>query len=281
MSGFFNYFPSLLYANTATTNIIAKVKFIDSVAKNLAVYYPYVINEGERADQIAAHYYEDEQYDWVVYMSNDIVDPHHEWPKSQYDMDNMLKAKYGSLANAQLQTAYYKVNFETDDSVISPAAYEALAGNQKPYWSPIINENEVILNYERKVLNMIAETNNVIALGGTFANVIVGDVLKQSSTVRGTVSFANTSYVVIKHTSGTWATGTTVYKALDNTIANATITSVTTLHTPIDSGVLSYWTPVSLYDHEHEENEKKKHIRLLSADYLDLVERDMKELLAT
>jgi hypothetical protein len=128
---------------------------------------------------------------------------------------------------------------------------------------------------------MIAETNNVIALGGTFANVIVGDVLKQSSTVRGTVSFANTSYVVIKHTSGTWATGTTVYKALDNTIANATITSVTTLHTPIDSGVLSYWTPVSLYDHEHEENEKKKHIRLLSADYLDLVERDMKELLAT
>lgn len=280
MSGFFNYFPSMLYSNTAVTNVIAKVKFIDSVAKNFAVYYPYTIEEGERADHIAAHYYDDEQYDWVVYMSNDIVDPHHEWPKTQNEMDDVIRAKYGSVANAQLQTAFYKVNYETDDSVISTATYEALAGDQKPYWSPILNEYETILNYQRKELDLTCETNKVIALSGTFSNLQSGDVIKQSSSINGTVSFANTSYVVLKHVNGTWAAGSTVYYSGNNVVANATVSSSSTLHTPIPSTVVSYWSPVSFYDYEHEENEKKKHIRLLSADYLTLIERDMKDLLS-
>lgn len=280
MSGYFSFFPSLLYSNTAVTNVIAKVKFVESVTKNFAVYYPYVIAEGERADQIAAHYYEDERYDWVVYMSNDIIDPHHEWPKSQLDMDNTIRAKYGSISNAQLQTAFYKVNYEIDDSVISTAAYDALSASQKPYWSPILNENEVILNYERKVIDFTSETNAVVSLSGTFANIATGDVIKQSATIKGTVSFANTSYVMLKHVSGTWQSGSTVYYAGNNSVANATITSTSTLHSPISSEVASYWMPVSFYDYEHEENEKKKHIRLLSADYINLIERDMKELLS-
>lgn len=280
MSGFFSYFPSMLYANTAVTNVIAKVKFTDSVAKNFAVYYPYVIKEGERADQIAAHYYEDEQYDWVIYMSNDIIDPHQEWPKPQNEMESMIRAKYGSIANAQLQTAFYKVNYETDDSVISTAAYDALAGDQKPYWSPIMNEYEVVLNYERKAFDFSCDTNKIIALDGTFGNLQSGDVIKQSSSVKGTVSFANTSYVVLKHISGTWATGSTVYYSGNSAVANATVSTVSTLHMPLSNTVASYWSPVSFYDYEHDENEKKKHIRLLSADYLNLIERDMKELLS-
>lgn len=280
MSGYFSFFPSLLYSNTAVTNVIAKVKFIESVTKNFAVYYPYVIAEGERADQIASHYYEDERYDWVVYMSNDIVDPVHEWPKSQLDMDNMIRTKYGSISNAQLQTAFYKVNYEIDDSVISTAAYDALSGEQKPYWSPILNENEVVLNYERKTLDFTSDTNMIISLSGTFANIEAGDVIKQSASVKGTVSFANTSYIVLKHISGTWQAGSTVYYAGNNAVTTATVTDVTTLHSPISTVVASYWMPVSYYDYEHEENEKKKHIRLIGADYINLIERDMKELLS-
>lgn len=279
MSGFFNYFPSFLYANTAATNLIAKVKFTDSVTKNFAVYYPYVVKEGERPDHIAAHYYEDEQYDWVVYMSNDIIDPHHDWPKSQIEMNDMISAKYGSIANAQLQIAFYKVNYEIDDSVISTATYDALAGDQKPYWSPILNDNEVVLNYQRKTLDLFCDTNKVIAVSGSFGNLQSGDVLKQSSSVKGTISYANTSYVVLKHISGTWAAGSTVYYGGNSAVANATITSVATLSTPLADTVSSYWSPVSFYDYEHDENEKKKHIKLLSADYLTLVERDMKDLL--
>lgn len=280
MSSFFNYFPSLFYSNTAATNIIAKVRFEESVAKNLAVFYPYTVTEGERPDQIAERYYEDATYDWLVYLSNDIVDPYHEWHMTQEVFTNFIKEKYGSVANAQLQIAYYKVNYENDESVISTAAYDALAASQKQYWSPIIGYSNTVLNYERKQLEHVLETNKIVSLTGTFSGLTENDIIKQSASVMGTVSFANSTNVVIKHISGNWQTGQTVYMGLSNTAANATITGVSTVFQPISSEELSYWTPAYYYDVEYEQNEQRKHIRLLSNIYLNKIEADMKDVLA-
>lgn len=280
MAGFFNYFPSLFYSNTAATNIIARVRFEESVAKNLAVFYPYTIMEGERPDQIAQRYYDDPTYDWVIYLSNDITDPYHEWPMSQQMFDSYITAKYGSIANAQLQTAYYKVNYETDDSVISSAAYEALAAVQKQYWSPIVGYSNTVINYERKALFHFVETNKVVSLAGTFGSFNENDIIKQSNTIKGTISFANSTNIVIKHIQGDWTSGQTVYNALSNTVANATITSVSTIFQPLSSEELAYWTPAYQYDVEYERNEQNKHIRLLSNAYLDKIEADMKDLLS-
>ena len=281
MSGFFNYFPSLFYSNTAVTNIIAKVRFDQSVSKNLAVFYPYVVEEGERPDQIAQHYYDNPSYDWIVYLSNNITDPYHEWPLTQAAFDDYIKAKYGSTANAQAQIAYYTVNYENDDSVISTAAYDALAGVQKQYWVPITGYSNTILNYERKALDQVVETNKVVSLTGSFTSSFVeNDIIKQAGGVMGTVGFANSTNIVIKHTTGTWQAGQTVYIGLSNTAANATVTAVNTIYQPISSEELSYWMPAYQYDVEFANNEQKKHIKLLSNIYLNKIEADMKDVLS-
>ena len=280
MSMFFNYFPSLIYSNTAVTNIIAKVRFEESVAKNLAVFYPYTVSEGERADQIAENYYEDSSLDWLVYLSNGIIDPYHEWPKTEVVLTDFIKEKYGSIANAQIQTAFYRVNYDIDDTVISPAAYQALAAVQKQYWSPILGYNETVINYQRKEIDSVSETNKVISLTGTFGSFNQNDVIKQSSTVNGTVGFANSTTITLKHVSGTWQANSTVYYALGNTVANATVTSVTNVHQPLQAAELAYWIPVSCFDVEVEKNEQSKTIRLMSSAYVDKIERDMKDLLS-
>jgi hypothetical protein len=280
MSGFFNYFPSLFYSNTAVTNIIAKVRFDQSVSKNLAVFYPYTVEEGERPDQIAQHYYDDPSYDWIVYLSNNITDPYHEWPLTQSSFDSYIKEKYGSTANAQAQIAYYTVNYENDDSVISTAAYDALAGVQKQYWVPITGYSNTILNYERKALDQVVETNQIISLSGTFGTFTENDIIKQAGGVTGTVGFANSTNLVIKHISGTWQSGQTVFVGLSNTVANATITAVDTVYQPLSSEELSYWIPVYRYDVEFANNEQKKHIKLLSNIYLNKIEADMKDVLS-
>ncbi len=281
MSSYFNFFPSLLYSNTAVTNIIAKVQFDQSVLKNLAVFYPYTVEEGERPDQIAQNYYEDAVYDWVVYFSNGIVDPYHEWPKSEAEQRKFIVSKYGSAANAAIQTAYYTVNYNTDDRVISTAAFNALSDTTKKYWSPIIGYNDVIINYERKELELIVDTNQIVSLTGTFANIEENDVLKQTTTSKGTVSFANSTNIVLKHISGSWQNSAPVQFALTNQNANATVATVTVINQPISQDEASYWVPVSIQEMEDELNERRKHIRLLSSSYLSLIERDMKELLAT
>lgn len=279
MSNYFEYFPTLLYANTAAINVIAKVRFEESVARRSALFYEYQIEEGERADQIAEQYYEDATYDWVVYLSNGIIDPLNEWYKTENQMSDLISLKYGSILNAKQQTAYYQVSYMFDDSVISPAVFASLSSGQKQYWSPILGYNETVINYERKVMDTIAETNRVISLNGSFGDIPAGSVIKQSGTINGTVGFANNTSVVLKHVNGSWATSTPVYFSLTNAVANATITSVTNINQSIPSDEFAYWTPVSLYDYESELNERRKHIKLMNSAYLDLIERDMRDLL--
>ena len=281
MSGFFNYFPSLLYSNTAVTNVIAKIKFSESVANNIATFYPYVIQEGERADQIAEHYYDSPTYDWVVYLSNNIVDPSHEWPKDQFAFNEFIKQKYVTVEAAMARTLYFRVNYADDDSVITTAAYDALAAANKKYWSPILGFNEQVVNYQRKELDLGSETNAVQTLTGTFTNVEVDDLIKQQNGAKGTVSFANSTTVTLKHLSGTWSPSTAVYTVSSNNVVNATINSVSSITYGIPSEELAYWSAVSAYDYEQELNESRKHIKLLNVSYLDLVDRDMKDLLGS
>lgn len=278
MSSYFSFFPTLMYANTAATNIIAKAKFDASVSKNLAVFYPYTLQEGERADQLAELYYEDSSYDWVIYLSNGIVDPYHDWPKAENALNDFITTKYGTAANAQLQTAYYRVNYTFDDRIISTAAYAALSTGEKQYWGPIMGYNDVIVNYQRKELNTISETNQTLTLTGTFGGISQNDIIKQSSTVMGTVGFANSSTITLKHISGTWATSTPVYTATTNLLANASITSVSSPSYAIPLDEFAYWTSVSQFDVEQERNEANKNIRLMSSSYINAIETDMRDL---
>lgn len=281
MAAYFTHFPTMLYGNTAVTNLIAKVKFDESVTKNLATFYPYTIKEGERADQIAQSYYEDASYDWIIYLGNDIADPYHDWPKSDNVFKEYIVAKYGTVANSQLQTVFWRVNYESDDSVITTAVYAALAAGQKQYWAPILGYDDKVVSYQRKPLDIASETNKVVTLEGTFQALTENTIIKQSSSVMGTVTFANTTTVTIKNVSGTWATGSNnVLFAGNNAPVTATITSSAVTHTSIPSAETTYWSPVSAFEYEQELNEQRKHIRILNKAYIDIIERDMRGLLA-
>jgi len=278
MSGYFSYFPSLLYANTAAVNLIAKVRFDQSVLKRSIVFYPYTITNDQRADSIAEQYYGDPSYDWLVYLSNNIIDPQNEWLKSENHMNDYLTLKYGSIANTIQQTAYYQVSYSYDDSVIGTNTYGALSAGQKKYWTPIVNNNNDVINYQRKQIDTVVETNQVVTLTGTFGGLSESHVLKQSSSVIGTVSFANTTTVVLKHITGTWATSVPTYFVSTGALANATITAVSVRQNiPLDE--VTYWAPVSVYQSEAAINESRRHIKLLNSAYVDVVERDMKDLL--
>lgn len=279
MSSYFSYFPSLLYANTAAVNIIAKVQFDASVLKRAVSFYPYTVVNNQRADSIAEQYYGDPSYDWLIYLSNNIMDPSNEWPKSENEFNDFLTLKHGSVANTQQQTAYYQVSYSFDERVIGTNIYNALSAGQKKYWAPIVNSNDVVINYQRKTIDTVVETNQIVQLTGTFSDISAAAVVKQSSSVMGTVSFANTSTVMLKHVTGTWATSPPVYFVATGALANATITASSIVHQTIPLDEITYWAAVSVYDSEAMLNESRKHIRLLNSAYVDVVERDMKDLL--
>lgn len=285
MYNLFTKFPIIYYNDNAIVNILAKVKFSELAKKTGAIYYPYTILEGERPDIIAANYYDDARYSWVIYMANDIIDPFYDWPLTSEEFNNFVAGKYGSLEKAKEAISFWRVNWYEDDTILTPAGYSALPSYAKKYFTPRTGATGNIVAYERSELELITDTNKIQRLTvASSANLVVGEYVTQSTSGNITASAAiknisNTTSIDVYHIIGAFAnTGGSIGNIVgENT--STSISSITTLATPIPANEAVYWTYVNAYDYENELNEQKRHIKLIDKAYVDQIEKELDELL--
>ena len=97
---YFNKFPVLPYdANgdgtvTIVTNILKRIQLRVSMKKELVLLDQYEVKEGETPEIVADKHHGSVDYHWVVLMTNNIVDPYHQWPKSTRQLQLYLADKY-------------------------------------------------------------------------------------------------------------------------------------------------------------------------------------------
>lgn len=91
---YFKHFPIINYKGTRVRDITRRTRFIKEVTSNPYLYMPYTVNEGQRIQDIAQDYYGSVDYDWVVMLANNIIDPYFEWPLEEKDFKLYLIAKY-------------------------------------------------------------------------------------------------------------------------------------------------------------------------------------------
>lgn len=286
----YNYFSKLgtvSYNGEIVVDILKSVRFKDFVKKNVVTYYPYTIKEGERAETIAYSYYDDERYAWVVYLSNNIVDPYHQWPLTVREFSKHIIVKYGSIETAQEKIAFYRNNWYNDDSLLTTSAYSALDKNLKKYWNPIIGYNGEIGSYERKKDDSVVETNiiNEITVN-SIDDFVEGEKVTQRTsgviTATGWIKTIKDSKLVVNNITGSFAVTSgsvgSIVGSTSNVSRSATAITETYRAVPLTEG--AYWTPVSFYDYEDELNESKKHIKLIDRNYIPAIEDQMTELLS-
>jgi hypothetical protein len=274
MPGYFNFFPTTSYANNIVTNVIAKVKFDQSVQENLAIFYPYTIIQGERADQIAARVYDDPTLDWIIYLSNDITDPYYDWPLSQEQFNQYIISKYGSISKAE-EIAFYRNNYASDDTLLSPSSYNSLSTTVKKYYSPIIGFNDQVVSYQRKPLDTVLDTNVVVSLTvSSNSGFVVGEKITQNSN-SGYITYIGTSNLIINKVTGSFSNSNITGFTTNST---ASVTSSTTLNQSIPLSEVSFYSPVTYLTYEEEVNESKYNIRILDRSYIGKIQKDMREL---
>ena len=100
MPKYFRYFPEVVYKGKPVKDITRRVRFLEQVSTDPRVFLPYVIKEGETADEISYHYYGTVNYVWLVYLANNIIDPYYDWPMTQNNLDSFVIDKYRGLAEA-------------------------------------------------------------------------------------------------------------------------------------------------------------------------------------
>ena len=290
MDNFFKHYPLVQYGNTVSNtvavNILAKIAFQKTIQQNFEVFHPYTIQEGDRADTIAYLYYGDSGYDWLVYYSNNVVDPYYDWYMDSNSLNRFIADKYQSLTNARRKIKFFRSNHIADDSMISPTAYNALSANQKRFWTPVNGINNSTIRYERKKEEVIFQTNKTqqltISPVGNTSFAVDEYVFQQNAGVTvgsATVNFSNSTVCIVSNVIGTLSTSYNL-KGGDSA-ANATVSAVNTLSTSISSDIQSYFEGVSFFDYENELNEKKKNIRLIDLAYVQSIEQEFKSLMSS
>lgn len=286
MFNLFNKFPIVYYGDDVVINILAKVKFNDVVKKTGAIYYPYTILEGERPDIIAANYYDDPRYSWLIYMANDVVDPLHDWPLTEEEFSSFIIKKYGSIEKAKEKIHFWRNNWYEDDTMLTTSGYAALPSYAKKYFAPRIGNLGNVVAYERVKDDAAVETNKIIEL--TVANTagfLAGEIVKQSTsgsvTGTATIKAIVDNVLIIQHVVGAISNTT---GAVGNVVGNDSsksivVSDVNTITTSIPANEAVYWTYVTSFDYETELNEQKRHIKLIDKAYIDQIEKELDDLL--
>lgn len=81
---------------TEVKNLFKRVKIRDEIFENLNFFDKYVIVGDERPDNIAYYFYKDQTLDWLILLSNNILNVYEEWPLSNESFDAVMLEKYGS-----------------------------------------------------------------------------------------------------------------------------------------------------------------------------------------
>jgi len=93
--------PDRQYINDylQTKNLFKRVKLSDEIFGDLNFFGKTIIKTNERPDNVAFRVYDDESLDWLILLSNNIINYESEWPMDQISFDNYILNKYGSYEN--------------------------------------------------------------------------------------------------------------------------------------------------------------------------------------
>ena len=110
MSAYFRNVPNFEYVNRLpeshssseyieVKNLFKRGKIRDDIYQNVTYFTKYSIEGDDRPDNVAFDVYEDSNLDWVILLSNNMVNVQTEWPLTQESFENYLFEKYGNEQN--------------------------------------------------------------------------------------------------------------------------------------------------------------------------------------
>lgn len=119
MSSYFRQVPNFEYVScnsdkqnisdyVAVKNLFKRGKIREDIFENMQFFEKYSVIGDERPDNVAYKFYSDETLDWVVLLSNNILDVYNEWPMTQITFDKVMLEKYGSYENLYSGIHHYK-----------------------------------------------------------------------------------------------------------------------------------------------------------------------------
>lgn len=275
---YFDKLPTITYNNQLSKNLLARARLSDSIRATRTAFYPYTIDTNDRIDHLSNLYYENPGYTWLIWLTNNMVDPYFDVPLSEDDLVNHIITKYGSYSLAARKIKLYRNNwYDNVDQTLTVAQYNSLGDGTQKYFDPVLDNVLNVAKYVRKRDDDMMITNKVqsVTISSVTGTFTVGEEVQTNATNYAFVTYVGTSSITVQHVTGTLS-GTI---AGQESGATATVGTVTTIAQPIPATDAAFWSPVTFLEYEQELNEAKKAIKLLDIRYASQAEADLRRIM--
>ena len=206
---YFRNIPNFEYVNrtkdgqyisnyTQVKNFFKKGKLREDIFQDLTVFQKYNIKGDDRPDNVANEVYGSADLDWVVMMSNNMINVYNEWPMTQASLDIFLMDKYGDVETLN-ETHHYESNEVKDTTgvIIFPKGVRVSAAQSVSYHEPITDEQITVNPISRAVSNLEYEENEnnkkrrIFLLKPMYLNVVYDDLEEMMTYKKGSTQYVS------------------------------------------------------------------------------------------
>ena len=165
MAGFFSYLPKIEYTPTRTNFQFTNQDFVvaANIFKGLSIdnsvyatdlFTELQLKDGVRPDQVSQAVYNDPNYDWVILLTNKIIDLKNDWPMSSEEFEKFIYKKYD---NPHEIKHYLTKEVKNDlGEIVLPAGLEVYYDSSDP--------DSFQITYPKSYNPFVEETENGLVL---------------------------------------------------------------------------------------------------------------------
>jgi hypothetical protein len=292
MSKYFEKFPAILYdveknnQYALVRDILSRVGMRQGIKNNASFFIEYDYQDGDTPDNIADRLYGDSNLHWLVMMINDVINPWYDFPLSQRKLEAYLKKKYPGVALfvsiPTVETDESYLTFEQGNLVDIEGTIATVWKWDKTYRKLEVyipeDDNAEPLFSAINVTDIIQPAIEFIYVLGDPDNFEIVDEnnyrigwLADEESLTGTVVAKQRNIDAVHHfeEDGLYLEPNASVSALIDSYINSLL------------GLNNEPTEtVTNFEYEQAENEDKRSLKLLRPDFVDLVVRELEELLA-
>ena len=187
---------------TKVKNLFKRGKLREDIFQNTTFFQKYQIEGDDRPDNVAQKIYGDSSLDWVVLLSNNIINIHEEWPLPQAGWDAYLLEKYDNDYDKLYNGVHHYESNEiknSQDVVIFPKGIRVGAAQSVSYFDQVSNQLVTVNPISRAVTNyeyenkLNADKRGIFLLKPMYLNIVFDDTEKMMRYKKGSTQYVSKS----------------------------------------------------------------------------------------
>lgn len=209
---YFRYIPNFDYVSrTPDARIIGEYTVVKNLFKrgvinpellnNITNFTQYKIEGDDRPDNVAKKFYDDSNLDWLVLLTNNIINIETEWPLSQNGFQNYMLDKYGSESNFVQVHHYESVRIlDSEGDLIVPGGLEVPQDYSISFYDEGLQQQVSISNVQ-PVTNFEYESKkeenkrNIYLLKDFYVGIILDEIEQTMPYMKGSSQYVSPSVV--------------------------------------------------------------------------------------